>query len=348
MNRLSVTVSLLLAAICPFAQAAPSRVVFDGQRAFSHLQAQCDFGPRVPGTPAHEQTKEYLKKELGRWADEVKEQRFYLQQAGKRIEFTNLIAIVRPKKTAQRDFSPQSAQRARSKVSADAIASEANSSLRSPRSQRLISLNDQSKPWALICAHWDSRPTADQDPNPVLRSKPIPGADDGASGAAVVLELARVLSLHRPPGEVMLVLFDGEDYGTWPGEMLLGSRHFAREYKGPKPEWAVLLDMVGDKNLEIPIEGYSAERAPAVVERVWRAAEKLGISAFSRRQQGGVIDDHLPLLNAGIPCIDLIDFDYPYWHTLADTPDKCSPASLQAVGDVLVEALTPTEKNFHR
>ena len=296
------------AADLPPPVSAGGKPAFNGERAFQHLRAQCAFGPRVPGTDAHEKAKAYLKAELARYADQVREQRFSAQLGPGRIEMTNLIAIFQPSRV------PASASGANNSQSPDA-------------------------PWVLICAHWDSRPTADREAAPARRAQAIPGANDGASGTAVILEMARLLADRRPTKCVMLVLFDGEDYGPKVDRMLLGSKHFAQEFKGAKPEWAVLLDMIGDRDLEIPIEGYSQERAPLVVERIWRAAEAVGSRAFVRKLGPRVMDDHIPLLNVGIPCINLIDFNYPYWHTLADTPDKCSPQSLQAVGDVLVQAL---------
>jgi len=301
---------ILAAGVFSFARASSPLSqgnAFSGQRAFRHLQRQCDFGPRVPGTRSHDQARDYLKRELSCRADEVQEQSFQARLDGRQIELTNLIAF----------FRPQPGGKA---VSTSGAASPVQT-------------------WALVCAHWDSRPTADQEKDPALRRQPVPGANDGASGAAILLELARVLAAQRPRRGVMLVLFDGEDYGPGTEQMFLGSRHFAKKFREPRPEWAVLLDMVGGKDLQVPIEGYSQQRAPRVVERIWRAAEALGSRAFLRRKGPSVADDHLPLLEAGIPCIDLIDFNYPYWHTLADTPDKCSPDSLQAVGEVLVEAL---------
>jgi hypothetical protein len=142
---------------------------------------------------------------------------------------------------------------------------------------------------------------------------------------------------------VTIVLFDGEDYGPGPREMFLGSRIFAREWDDPAPDWAVLLDMVGDRDLRLPTEGHSLQEAPQVVERVWGAAQREGIDAFVRERGPSVLDDHVFLLAEGIPCINVIDFDYPHWHTLADTPDKCSAESLEKVGRVLLRAIAEDE-----
>jgi len=194
----------------------------------------------------------------------------------------------------------------------------------------------------LLCAHWDTRPMADRDPDPGNREKPIIGANDGASGVAILLELARCLSLAPPPVGVDIVLFDGEDYGHRAdlSDYFLGSRHFARSRRGSyHPELGILLDMVGDSDLGIYKEGNSYRMLPAEVNMVWRRARELGVEAFRDRVGYSVSDDHLPLIEAGIPCIDVIDFDYPYWHTVEDTPDKCSPESLEAVGKVLVDII---------
>jgi len=203
----------------------------------------------------------------------------------------------------------------------------------------IATFNPKGKGHALFCAHWDSRPTADQDPDPALRFRPIAGANDGASGVAVLLEIARALKAHPPAQKVTLVLFDGEDYGPGIDAMFLGSRYFAENYRGAPPDWAVLLDMVGDKDLRIPQEANSRSRAPKVVSAVWHAAAQVGAAAFVPEVGDPIMDDHLQLLNRGIQCIDVIDFTYPYWHTLADTADKCSPASLGQVGRTLLQAL---------
>jgi len=203
----------------------------------------------------------------------------------------------------------------------------------------IATFNPKGRGHVLLCAHWDTRPVADRDPDPRNRGKPVPGANDGASGVAVLLEIARVLKAHPPRQRVTMVLFDGEDYGPTMTDMLLGSRHFADHYQGPLPDWAVLLDMVGDKDLRLPVEANSARHAPQTVERLWAAAARVGANAFVRDRGPAVVDDHIPLAERGIPCIDVIDFDYPYWHTVADTPDKCSPESLGQVGSALLAAI---------
>lgn len=194
----------------------------------------------------------------------------------------------------------------------------------------------------LLCAHWDTRVYADSDPDPKNRMKPVPGANDGASGVAVLLEIARILKQHPPPRGVDIVLFDGEDngvelqYDTW----CVGSRHFAaRKRPEYRPQYAILLDMIGDKNLFVPVENNSQKYAPQIVEKVWSKARVLGFSAFDKRVGYEVVDDHLELLKAGIPAVDLIDLDYSYWHTSQDTPDQCSPESLWTVGTLLLHLI---------
>jgi hypothetical protein len=203
----------------------------------------------------------------------------------------------------------------------------------------VATLNPKGKGHVLLCAHWDSRPTADRDPDPANRAKPISGANDGASGVAVLLEIARALKAHPPEQQITIVLFDGEDYGFGSQDMLLGSRYLAQHFGERAPDWAVLLDMVGDKDLRLPVEPNSERMAPQVVDRVWSAAGRVGAKAFVRDKGPALLDDHIPLLHRGIPCVDVIDFDYPYWHTLADTPDKCSAESLGQVGRAVLAAL---------
>jgi hypothetical protein len=194
----------------------------------------------------------------------------------------------------------------------------------------------------LLCAHWDSRPTADQDSNSANHHKPVLGANDGASGVAVLLEVAKNIQAREPEYGVDIILFDGEDAGLSgrPDTYALGSQYFANN-KDPRyrPEFGILLDMVGDSDLQIYQEENSLRLAPHIVEKVWKRADKLGLNEFLPSPGYEVTDDHLPLLQAGIPCIDLIDFDYPHWHTTEDTPDKCSPQSLTQVGQLLLSLL---------
>jgi hypothetical protein len=193
----------------------------------------------------------------------------------------------------------------------------------------------------LLCAHWDSRPRADQDGNPANHNTPIPAANDGASGVAVLLEVARQLADKPAPVGVDIAFWDGEDYGREGNldDYLIGSDYYSKNMLDPTPRFVVLLDMVGDKDLHLPMEGYSQRYASPIVAKVYDAAKRVNATAFERREGNPVVDDHLPFLKAGIPAIDLIDFDYPYWHTLDDVPANCSAASLGQVGRTLLDML---------
>jgi Iap family predicted aminopeptidase len=273
---------------------------FDGKAAYGMLLHQTEFGPRAPGSVGHEKCLRFLERELKSSADAVQRQQFWhnLPPGSKRIRLTNIIS-----------------------------AFNINASKR-----------------ILLTAHWDTRPWADQDPDPKNRAKPIIGANDGASGVAVLLELARQLKRNPPPIGVDIVLFDGEDLGTTgvAESFSAGAKYFARNRPaGMNPLFAINIDMVGDRDLLIPREVNSDRYAPHLMNLIFTTAQELGISQFIDSPGTEVTDDHMPLMNAGIPAVDLIDFSYPdetnkYWHTIADTPDKCSSESLSAVGRVLV------------
>lgn len=203
----------------------------------------------------------------------------------------------------------------------------------------IASFNLKATKRILLIAHWDSRSMADEDTDSKKRNQPVPGANDGASGVSVLLEIARNLKTSPAQIGIDMLFSDGEDFGKENDfeNYLLGTRYFANNLpKGFTPMFGILLDMVGDKELEISKEPNSLEYAPDVVELVWSAARELGIYQFSDNTQRPVLDDHIPLNKVGIKTIDLIDFEYPYWHTTEDTPDKCSPESLEAVGKVLM------------
>ena len=191
----------------------------------------------------------------------------------------------------------------------------------------------------LLAAHWDTRPFADRDPKPENQDKPILGANDGASGVAVLLEIARVLKQQPPPRRIIIVLFDGEDYGRSVEDMFIGSRFFAQNLGKWKPDYGILLDMVGDKDLSIPIERYSWNANREFTELIWRRAAALGLAPFQQRVGAAILDDHVPLIKAGIPMVDIIDFTYPYWHTVEDTVDKCSPKSLEVVATLVISII---------
>jgi hypothetical protein len=275
---------------------------FSGKRAHQYLLRQTGFGPRGPGLAGHDRCLRFLQTELGGLAESVRNQEFaHTLKNGKSILLTNVIA----------SFNPGAAHR------------------------------------ILLSAHWDTRLWADKDPDVRNHTRPIAGANDGASGVAILLEIAQQLKAHPPSTGVDMIFFDGEDLGTTgiPGSFCQGSRYFAKnKTQDYQPRFGINIDMVGDRELTIYREQNSQRLAPQVLEQVFATARRLKITQFVDAQGAEVSDDHLPLNEAGIPTINLIDFDYPdetnrYWHTMSDTPDKCSAASLEAVGTVLLDII---------
>lgn len=209
---------------------------------------------------------------------------------------------------------------------------------------------------ALLCAHWDSRPYADHDPDPANRRKPIDGANDGASGVGILLEIARQMSITPPPVGVDIILFDAEDYGPPQDQDTgedtqkywgLGSQYWARQPHRPDyaAAYGILLDMVGARNATFLMEGFSMDYAAWVVSKVWNMGVRLGYNAYFISDRAGYItDDHLPINSIRqIPTIDLIHLDqtsstgfYPYWHTTGDRLDKIDPLTLEVVGKTVM------------
>ncbi len=270
-----------------------SDTTFNAKNAFAYLEKQCEFGPRAPGTTAHQETGVYLFTELEKYADEVVFQPFEFRDQDKMVQMNNILAR----------------------------------------------FGEDTGGKMLLAAHWDTRPFADQDPDPANQNTPILGANDGASGVAVLLEIARILKSKPPPTQVIIALFDGEDYGRTASTMFLGSTHFAENMGRWKADFGILLDMVGDRTLTLPMERYSWNAARDLTEAIWRRAEELGLPAFEHRLGPAIMDDHLPLIQSGVPTIDIIDFDYPHWHTVEDTPDKCSAESLEIVGRLVLDII---------
>jgi len=279
----------------------PSGPDFDEDHAFEYLVAQCDFGPRNPGSDGYYACLDFIITELDQFADDIilQEFRYQEQRYRKRYDLQNIIARFNPDASFQ----------------------------------------------TIISAHWDTRPWADQEDNRRDRNQPIIGANDGASGVAVLLELAKIMGETPPPIGVNLVFFDGEDLGV-PGEnetYCQGSRYFAKNLPIPRPDEAINLDMVGDKQLHIPVEKYSLEYNPNLVRYLWGRADDMGLDAFDITPQYAIYDDHVRLHEiAGIPAIDLIDFKYPnpyanFWHTMNDVPENCSAESLEQVGKLMVD-----------
>ena len=277
----------------------------DGARAYGYLQAICKIGPRPAGSAANTRQREYVAKHFRDQGGTVREQPFSGVDpvSGQPVRMVNLIGSWFPERTDR----------------------------------------------VVLGVHYDTRPFPDEDPDPANRRAPFIGANDGASGVALLMEIAHHLKDSKTPWGVDLVLFDGEElvYGPgqdYVGEFFLGSKAFARAYAQsrrnptkttPRYSAAIVLDMVGDKDLAIDQEQYSLEYAPKLVRDVWSVAKALKVTQFRDRVGRAVSDDHLPLYANGIPAIDVIDFDYPHWHTAQDLPDKCSAASLEAVGKVI-------------
>lgn len=274
---------------------------FDGDAAYRYAGAQVAFGPRVPGTPAWQKGGDWIVAQMRTRADTVIEQRWTHKLAnGDSIPLRNILARFRPSVTER----------------------------------------------VLYVTHWDSRPTADEEKDSTRRKMAIPGANDGASGVGLFVALGDALKKTPPNIGVDLLFVDGEDYGTFGPpdvDVLIGSTYFAQHLPSPgyQPVYGVLWDMIGDKDLQIYQEQNSLARAPEVVSRVWTAAANLGYgNYFLPQAKYSVIDDHIPLLAAGLRVIDVIDLDYPQHHTLEDTMDKISAKSLGIVGDVATALVT--------
>ena len=269
------------------------------------MHTQVEFGPRVPGTEGHARQLEWMLARLDSFAAEVVADTFtHVTQAGDSLTLTNVLG-------------------------------------------RFAAEEDRR---ILLLAHWDTRPMSDEATDPAEQAIPVPGANDGASGTAVLLALAGLLATSTPPLGVDILLVDGEDYGPGVEDMLLGARRYGEAfeseaeevYGGPRPVYGVLLDMVGDVDPRFPVEGISAQFANAVVRKVWRAAERLGYEeTFPTAVGQNLTDDHVPLIEAGLPTANVIDFTYgpgnAYWHTPRDVPENVSAATLGMVGEVIAE-----------
>ena len=199
--------------------------------------------------------------------------------------------------------------------------------------QNIIAKRGSGAPWIIFGAHYDSRLVADHDPLLENQTQPVPGANDGASGVAVLLEMARVLP-KNPDQSIWLVFFDAEDQGRIEGwDWIMGSRAFA-ESLTTKPEAVVIVDMIGDKDLNIYREMSSSQ---SLNDSIWQTAASLGYEEYLINQDGyNMLDDHTPFLEAGINAVDIIDFDYAYWHTTSDVTEKVSKESLAIVGNTLL------------
>jgi len=321
MHRASVLVCLLcLIAGCtscgggggtaPTATPPVTYPTFDQIRAFNDIKAQCDFGPRVPGSQAHTDCKAFLQTELAKHTDSgtVVSQGFTSKTplgGATTYSFTNIIGLF-------------------------GSAHPGNA--------------------LLLLSHWDARPVADEDPNMGARSQPVMAANDGASGVAVLLELARAFKVQAPPHPVILMFVDAEDSGTAGSAFnayegfCIGTDYYAKHLPAgvPRPSQAILLDMVGARSgFHLYKEGFSRDSNPVLLAQVWAAAAAGHHDGFKSANGTYVIDDHRPLIDAGIPSIDIIHWDPPpaEWHTTHDTLANCSADSLNQVGDTLLRAI---------
>lgn len=283
---------------------------FCADSAYQFVKAQCDFGERVPNTPAHNRCGDYLINKLQQYGANVIVQSPTLTAFdGTRLKARNIIG----------EFAPEKPRR------------------------------------ILMLAHWDCRPWADSDPDPKNHRKPVMGANDGASGIGILLEIARLLNEKQPNVGVDILLVDAEDWGdnsgtsdtesTW----ALGTQYWVENPHrlGYKPIFGILLDMVGAKGSQFTHEYYSKHYAPAVLKEVWGMAERSGYGDYFPQIAGGAItDDHVFVNRTGIPTIDIIALDntsptgfFSQWHTVDDTMENIDPATLKAVGQTLTNLI---------
>ena len=277
-------------------------IPFDGQRAFEYLNELCALGPRTSNSPAMQAQQQMLSAHFQKLGGKVRLQKFRIRhpETGAAVPMANLIV----------EWHPERRER------------------------------------VLLCAHYDTRPFPDQDPRDPRGT--FLGANDGASGTALLMEMARWMSGLTGELGVDFVLFDGEEFVFVERRdpYFVGSEYFAIDYVNHRPahryRWAVLLDMVADADLQIYPDRHSmswSDTRPLVLA-IWDTAKRLGVREFVLHKRFDVLDDHLKLHNiAKIPSCDIIDFNYPAWHTQADTPERCSALSLAKVGWVVHEWL---------
>lgn len=288
--------AILFVVLAALSCAQEGRPAFDANRVINHVDVQCAFGPRLPGSAARDSVATYIARTARTSGATVSVQSFEITDpyAPRPLRLINIIA----------SFEPDRGRR------------------------------------VMLASHYDSRPWADQDPDTTRHSDPVPGAVDGALSSGILLEMARLVG-EQVPGDVGvdLVFFDGEDYGK-PDDYdnyLLGSRYFAANLAGYRPECVILLDMVGGVGTRAGREGYSQENARALTDSLFARAQRLGLDYFIENVGPPIFDDHVPLLQAGLQAVDLFGYDYAYWHTVDDTPDKCDVGLIEQVGTLLTD-----------
>lgn len=274
--------------------------MFSADSAYSYASRQVAFGPRVPGSEAHAKCGDWLVEKLKGSGADVSQQTSTLTT----FDGTSI-----------------------------------------PMRNIIARLNPNAESRILLLAHWDTRPWADNDPDPANHKTPIDGANDGASGVAVLLELARVLGDSNFEKGVDILLCDAEDWGTENNDesWAMGARYFSQEAQkdGYSPEAAILVDMVGAPDATFMREFFSQRSNPALADEIWAIGNSLGYgNMFVNRMGSAVNDDHVELIKAGIPAIDIIDYRegqgfFPGWHTIGDNMEAISPSTLGAVGQVL-------------
>ncbi len=317
-------------------------IEFNADSAYAYCAAQCSFGPRVMNSPAHEQCAQWIASQFSQYGYNVELQRADLRgYDGTVLKSTNIIATA-----------PLSSPEG------DTIAGTAANNTEAPStSSGSADGGTATIPRILLCAHWDSRPWADNDPDSANWRKPVMGANDGASGVAVMLELARLLQQHDSARiAVDFVCFDAEDWGVpqWndavdANSWALGAQYWAAHHKSPRYDFAILLDMVGGQQAKFYRELHSMQYASNVVDMVWQAASAAGYgSTFPHKDGGWITDDHVPVNEqASIPCIDIINHypDCPQgsfgptWHTVNDDLQHIDRNTLRAVGQTLVQLI---------
>ena len=294
-----VALTMMALALNSTTVSATQTLNFSGDKAYTHIQSQMAFGNRIPNTTAHQNCVSYIVSTLTSLGLSVTYQNFTgAQGEGAGVPFINIIGVLKANQTAQKRV--------------------------------------------LLAAHYDTRPFSDHDingdPKTPDYAHPVPGANDGASGVAILLEMARAMKPYNRTRDIYFIFLDGEDFGTdLQSSMLYGSRYYASKMTQSEisaTDYFILFDMVGDKNLTIYREQNSDI---SLQDKIFSKAASLGITQFINNTRYQINDDHIPFRDHGVKVVDLIDFDYEnatvnYWHTPMDTLDKVSTLSLSATG----------------